>query len=102
MIYTFNHVEVDGIKSLQISYTSDTEYLDEKWGLTQQIESSGEVFVDFKDWRPIKSSSSLSWDGDVAGWHKTKSEYGNGFVSWSEETPAGSRTNDITFIQTFV
>ncbi len=99
--YTFTHDEIDGQKVLKIKNESTTQYQDSAWGLTQNIESIGETAVRFEDWKPLTSSYELSWDGDVSGWHKTNSNYGNGMVSWTEETPAGSRSNDIKFIETF-
>jgi len=99
--YTFTHEEIDGEKVLRISNVSSTIFTDEAHGVMQEIESTGDVVVMFDNWKPVSSNYSLSWGGDISGWHKTKSIYGKGMVSWSEETPAGSRSNEIKFIETF-
>jgi len=100
-VYTFTHDEIDGEKVLRISNKSEYDYTDEQHKLSYSIASEGEVVVSFKDWKPVSSSYSLSWDGDVSWWHKTSSDYGEGIVKWTEETPAGSRSSDVEFVQTF-
>lgn len=101
MTYEFSHVDIDGNKALKINHISDYTYIDPQTGITQDITSSGEVVVDFDNWKPLSSNHRLEWEGDIAGWQETGSVYGDGFVSWVEKNPAGSGSKEIEFVETF-
>jgi len=101
MTYEFTHIDIDGSKALKISHESDYTYIDPQTGITQDINSKGDVIVDFKNWKPISSNHRLEWEGDISGWQETGSDYGDGFVSWIEKNPAGSGSQEIEFVETF-